>query len=274
MNAANEGLSSISLPILSGADISLPYYGNLLFHLTEEAGRETFKELTERGAAGAAPMAEELQFTQDLILQIAAAQGISDNSIAVEANETIVDRGVQNWKVVLAALRLLDRIEGIGQSSIELFTRDVWYYLSRKGLRLQINALVNEAIPQEAPCVVVSHSLGTIVAYNILMNRPNRSNIKALITIGSPLGIGAIFTRLPSDSPPRKSPDGVAVWFNARDARDVVALYEISSDQFRGAPVVTNYSGVNNTSENKHGIVEYLKDSTIAKAIHSVTNTS
>jgi hypothetical protein len=272
--AAIRGVAAAGLPALPAWDVAFPYYGDLLFKLTEEAGRAAFKALVDRGAEASAPSAEEQQFMQDLVFQMAQAKGISLERIAREANEGVVERNIQNWKAVLAALRLLDRIEGVGQTSIELFTRDVWYYLTRKGLRLQINDVVDKAIPKNETCIVVSHSLGTIVAYNLLMDRSERSNVKALITIGSPLGIEAIYSRLPSDSPPRKAPLGVETWFNARDAQDTVALYEISKDTFRGSPVVQNYSGVDNTSDNQHGIVQYLEDKVIAKTIRDTITSS
>ncbi|MBB5496871.1 endopeptidase [Paraburkholderia sp. MM5384-R2] len=267
--AAVNGFAAAGLPPLAQLDVALPYYGDLLFNLTEEEGREAFRTLVDRGAEASAPSAEEQQFTQDLVFEIAQRKGISLESIALEAKEPIVDRAVQNWKAVLAALRLLDRVPGVGQTSIELFTRDVWYYLTRKGVRLQVNAAVDGAIPRDQPCVIVSHSLGTIVAYNLLINRPQRANVKAFITIGSPLGIKAIYSRLPSDVGPRRAPEGVDLWFNARDPEDAIALYEISPEVYKGAPVVRNYSGAQNTSDNQHGIVEYLGDKVISQTIYT-----
>ncbi len=271
-NAANTALTALKLSSFPAGDVSLPYYGDLLFNLTEEAGRQSFQNLMDRGAEAAAPDAQERQFTQDIVLEMAAKRGISEEAIAKEANLGAVDRGIQNWKVVLAAVRLLNKIGGVGETSIELFTRDVWYYLIRKGLRLQINAIVDAAIPKDQPCMVVSHSLGTIVAYNILMNRPSRQNVKAFITIGSPLGIEAIYSRIPSDTAPRRSPTDIPVWFNARDPQDIVALYEIPANFYQGAPIVANFSGVKNMSENHHGIVEYLADPTLAKALGDAFN--
>ena len=271
LQAAIRGVAAAGLaplPELATASVVLPYYGNLLFKLTDQVGRDAFKTLVDRGADASAPPAEEQEFAQKMIFEMAAAQGISLDAIARESGQTVVERDIQNWKAVLAALRLLDKVPHIGQSSIELFTRDVWYYLTNKGLRLQIDAVVGAAIPGDEPCVVVAHSLGTIVAYNLLMNRASRANVKALITVGSPLGIESIWSRLPSDTPPRKAPEGVGRWFNARDPQDTVALYEIAAGTYRGNPAVTNYSGVANGSDNKHGIVQYLEDKTVARAIH------
>jgi hypothetical protein len=271
-NAALTGFAAARLPALAEFDTVFPYYGDLLFKLTDEATRKASDLVVERGAAASAPSAEEQEFIQAVVLEIAQRKGLSLDTIAAEANEPVTDRGVQNWKVVLAALRLLDRVPGVGQSSIELLTRDVWYYLTRKGLRLQINAIVDTAIPHDEPCVIVSHSLGTIVAYNLLMNRSKRDNIKEWITIGSPLGIKAIYSRLPSDTGPRKAPEGVTRWFNARDSEDTVALYEISPSAYPGSPIVSNDSSIDNKSDNKHGIINYLDAGVIATAIHDAVN--
>ena len=272
LSAANNGLSALSYAPITAANAALPYYGDLLFGLTEESGRAAFKELVDKGAESAAPSAEEQAFMQAIILETAQAKGISTAAVAAEAGEVVVDKDVQNWKVVLAALRLLDRVDGVGQTMIELRTRDVWIYLTRLGVRKQINDLVSAALPETDPCVVVSHSLGTVIAYNVLMGRGSRANVKAFVTIGSPLGINAVYSRLPSDVKPRKAPEGVEAWFNARDPQDTVALYEINPSFFRGLPTVKNYSAVANNSPNRHDIVRYLEDRTIAGTIGAAIN--
>jgi hypothetical protein len=40
--------------------------------------------------------------------------------------------------------------------------------------------VVNEAFARDARSVPISHSLGTIIGYNVLMNRAERSNITTL----------------------------------------------------------------------------------------------
>ena len=269
LQAAIDGVAKAGLPAvpaLSPSDVVLPYYGDDLFKLTNEASRKAFTALLERGAGASAPDAQEQTFTQEIVFEVAASQGITPEQIAEEMNKPVVERDVQNWPAVLAALRLLNRIPRISQSVIELVTRDVWYYLTRNGIRLVIDKKVEQAIPEEEPCVIVAHSLGTLIAYNLLMSR-KRSNIRALLTIGSPLGIESIFNKLPTNNQPRVAPLGVPMWFNARDALDTVALYEINAGNYRGDPVVSNYSGVKNKSDNHHGIVEYLHDGVIAKAL-------
>lgn len=272
--ALHDGFRQISDAIPTNLEIAFPYYGNLLFDLTEQAIQRTYSRtystVMHRGSDAEAPSAEELAFNQEIVREIAHAKGVSDADIATAANTDVdlVERGVLNWPAVLAALRLLDGIPDFTSAWIELLLKDTWYYLTNKGIRLQIHEVVRQPFAAEQPCIVVAHSLGSVVAYNLLMERKARSNIKSFITLGSPLGMAAIYKRLPSDAPPRKAPSGVGSWLNARDAQDTVALHEVPGRFFEGNPVVRNYSQVENRSDNRHGIADYLRDPIVAKAIH------
>lgn len=249
-------------------DVALPFYGDELFKLTNEASKKSFKDLVDRGAAASGPSPQEQKFFQDVVKEMLASKGISAARVAEEVDGGVKERDIQNWKAVLAALRLLERVPGVSEASIERWTRDVWLYLTDKGIRAKVDLIVEADIPKNDPCVVVAHSLGSIVAYSILMGRADRSNVVAFITLGSPLGVPAILDRLPPDGSKRVAPNGAGRWFNARDKDDVVALHEIPTAKYRGKPVVENFSGVNNSSHNQHGIVEYLEDKTVARAIY------
>lgn len=261
------GFEKIGQPYTQPLNIEFPYYGNFLFEETNKAAQKNFQDLLEKGADFSSPNVQEEAFIRELVFEIAAQNGITESEINLEANGDLSEKGIQNWRAVLAALRLLNKIPNIGSAVIEQFTRDVWCYLTNKGVRMAVHDIVNEAFTDDEECIIVGHSLGSVVAYNILMNKQSRNNIKKFITLGSPLGIKAIFERLPTDNPPRKAPSGISTWFNARDKQDVVALYEIPKDKYKGSPIVDNYSGVKNTSENRHGIVEYLSDPNVATEI-------
>lgn len=83
--------------------------------------------------------------------------------------------------------------------------------------------------------VLVGHSLGSVVAYEALC-RLTGHGVRALVTLGSPLGVPFVFERL--TPAPR---DGVAVWpgagvhwTNVYDRHDVVALQEELAQLFGG----------------------------------------
>ncbi|MCW0376274.1 hypothetical protein [Xanthomonas sacchari] len=253
-------------------DVAFPYYGDNLFAQAELASRNSFRALVDKGAPHAGPAsAMEQEFIARLVLDMARERNITDAEIADEAGLPR-EKGLLNWPAVLAALRLLNLLPGLASGSIELFTRDVWCYLTQQGARMNVNDIVDAAIPVADPCLVIAHSLGSVVAYNVLMNRQGSANVIQLVTLGSPLGIPEIYQRLPSDIKPRRSPAGVHAWLNARDRRDVVALYEIDSSHFSGDPEARNYSKVKNGADNHHGIVEYLSDpEVIATIAHALT---
>jgi pimeloyl-ACP methyl ester carboxylesterase len=75
--------------------------------------------------------------------------------------------------------------------------------------------------------VVVAHSLGSVVAYEALCTVPGHL-VRALVTLGSPLGIGnLVFDRLdpaPVDGRGEWPGSEGLVWTNVADGGDVVAL--------------------------------------------------
>ncbi|HKQ40275.1 MAG TPA: endopeptidase, partial [Verrucomicrobiae bacterium] len=160
-------------------------------------------------------------------------------------------------------LRALDRVPGVNSRFIELFTRDVYAYLTRTKIRERIDAIVAAGIGRQ-PCAVLAHSLGTIVAYNVLRSRTGDANCPRLVTVGSPLGIKAIKGKLDQ---PLTHPPCVQHWFNALDSRDVVALYPLDPANFDVHPPIENKTDIQNGTENRHGITGYLADAVVAEKV-------
>jgi alpha-beta hydrolase superfamily lysophospholipase len=165
---------------------------------------------------------------------------------------------------VQAILRALDNTP-LGEASIDRFTRDVYVYLTNKAVRKAIDSIVSEKIPGE-PSVVVGHSLGSLVTYNVLSARGEKAAVHRYITVGSPLGVKAIQRLLVP--PALAMPSGVRQWFNAFDNRDVVALRALDASGFPIDPPITNKGDVNNHTENRHGIDGYLDDPDVARWIY------
>ncbi|MFI0795874.1 hypothetical protein ACH4OY_24790 [Micromonospora rubida] len=103
--------------------------------------------------------------------------------------------------------------------------REVYTYLTRPASRARARDAVIEAVRAHGPRVLVAHSLGSVVAYEALHQRPDLE-VDLLVTLGSPLGLpGAVFEAL--DPPPREKrahrPPGVRRWVNIADPGDLVA---------------------------------------------------
>jgi hypothetical protein len=104
------------------------------------------------------------------------------------------------------------------------------------------------------------------VAYS-LINREGDAlgwAVPLFVTVGSPLAVTAIKKRLA----PIKHPQCVRSWFNARDKKDVVALYPLDKSHFAVRPEIENKNDLENLTGNRHGIVGYLGDLAVARKIY------
>jgi pimeloyl-ACP methyl ester carboxylesterase len=131
-----------------------------------------------------------------------------------------------------AMLRLLTRsrfLVGLSESAFIGDLKQVTRYMAEPDLRAAAQNQVDQAVSNETR-VIVGHSLGSVVAYEALhafARRANWSNVKTLVTLGSPLGIrNLIFERLmPTPvSGQGQWPSGIERWTNVADDGDIVAL--------------------------------------------------
>jgi pimeloyl-ACP methyl ester carboxylesterase len=136
-------------------------------------------------------------------------------------------------------------------------------HFSQPAITRFIDDGIKGAFEPNLDTVVVSHSLGTLVAYHLINGFDPSYRITHLVTLGSPLGIPTIQRMLR----PFTRPPGVGQWFNARDPKDIVALYPLTPPTFNLQDVVDK-SDVANFTPNHHSIPGYLQDPTVACWIH------
>lgn len=261
------GFAAAGLAWPAGVSAAMPYYGDTLARQTAAIDRLAADGLVARGDADRGDD-EYRAFTEEWVGEIAQASGINPLQLQDPAGAP-VPRGIANWKYVNALIRKLNELRPLAEFSIDAFTHDVFVYLRFPQVSVPVDDIVDAAIPRDEPCVVLAHSLGSVVAYKVLRARADRGNVRGWITVGSPLGVRAVVDKLSWNGPAARAPSGIPHWYNARDPLDVVALNEVRSQDFPGTPVVENASHVDNGSSNKHRIFEYLSDARVARAVHS-----
>jgi len=268
LQALDTGLGKSQLALeVPDTRIAFPYYGQTLFDLVGNAA--TVAEVIVRGESGEDKA--EQAFQQALLQEMQHAAGIPDEEIEAVINDEVLQRGVLNWEWVQGILKVFDRrVPGASDASIALFTRDVYHYLKNPVVRRKIDDGVKAAMQPGVPTVVVSHSLGTMVAYNLLRREGKALGwqVPLFVTLGSPLAAQAI----KSSVAPIVHPSCVGRWFNAMDERDVVALYPLTRRHFAVDPEIENKTDVDNHTRNRHGIAGYLDDADVARIIHKALN--
>ncbi|MDR6560181.1 MULTISPECIES: hypothetical protein [unclassified Arcicella] len=251
--------SGLSIPILE-ENIYFPYYGDILDELVFSLN-QPMENIIKKGSD---LDNKDAKFFNDFLLELASNAKITEEDIEKNSSQEIVKKGPLNWNWIQAILRTLDNTGKLGELSIKQFTYDVYLYLTMPNIKNAINTVVKNQISNE-PYVVVGHSLGTIISYNILRDS-TELNVCKYITIGSPLGLKSVKKYLKT---PIKMPDCVKNgWFNAFDDRDVVALNPLDKTYFNIQPQIENKSDVDNQTSNRHGIEGYLNDKTVSKVIY------
>lgn len=263
IDTLNEGLAKSNLVLPANTTIEFPYYGKLLKKLVDEADAAPKSQTATRGGL-MDTSSDEDAFFEAFLGDIAKNAAVTKKEKAEVKELQTQTRGLLNKSVTQDLLSFLDKKNIFGETLLKKFTKDVFLYLTQKDIRNAINAHVVSAFDAE-PCVVVGHSLGSIVSYLVLKNNP-QYQVKKFITVGSPLGLASIRPHLELPlGMPKCVQNG---WFNAYDERDFVALNPLNKKFFNIEPSIENKNDVNNHTDNRHGIVGYLNDAVVAQKIH------
>jgi hypothetical protein len=262
LGALEKGLQKNGLVLTADVEVLLPFYGDRLDAFAKASEVPLTEDLRTKGGEADADF---LAFEAAMAEALRERAGITDQQVNEVYGGNPKPKGPQNWEWVQAIFRALDKhVPGMTGKGLETFTRDVYLYSTRSGVKAEIDGIVAAALTEAEPTVVVGHSLGSVVAYNVLREDPRALQVPCYITVGCPLGVRPIRDQLR----PLKFPKPAKAWYNAYDDRDVVALRPLDRGNFPVTPAVTNYSKVKNDTDNRHGIVGYLDDPTVAQAIH------
>jgi hypothetical protein len=141
-------------------------------------------------------------------------------------------------RVALDALHSSRYFSRVSDRLMVFTLKQVSRYLTEPGLRADIQKRFAAEIGADTR-VVVGHSLGSVIAYEVLCAHPEWQ-VTDLVTLGSPLGMrSVIFDRLePSpDNGVGVWPGAVRRWTNIADRDDIVAVPATLAGRF-GAGVV------------------------------------
>lgn len=261
VDTLQEGFRAAGKPWPLVIDVDFPYYADTLDHLAAEADLPTPADVVTKGPG---QNLQYEQFLQSALGEIQEKSTITDAEVRANLPPGVPqEKGVQNWGWVQAIARAIDnRWTGTATFTIERFLRDVFLYVTYRSVERQINEIVEKTLTQE-PTIVVGHSLGSVVAYKVVMKNRRTLDLRKLITVGSPLGLRAISSKLGVP----KNPVGEEGWYNAYDDRDIVALNPLDDTYFPTEPAILNNNRVRNNTSNRHGIAGYLNDKEIAAQI-------
>lgn len=252
----NGGLTRAGLPTIAPADVCFPFYGDRLAEALRPSrpAPHSLEEIVADPIDAAAPAPYETRrLYEQMIVEAAATAGMPGAQGPARERAADVVHGGLSW---LAAVTDLDRL------GIAAIFADVAAYLGDQGVREAVLDQVLRETPRDGSLVVVSHSLGTVVALDVLTRLGPSVDVGLLVTAGSPLGLDTVYERLLAGGPRR--PGQVAHWFNVWCPTDPVTIGCPLSDDWRGELVETC---VTNPMSRVHDIEEYLAHPEVAREI-------
>jgi hypothetical protein len=124
------------------------------------------------------------------------------------------------------------------------------------------------------PVVVVSHSMGTIIAYDCLVHEPSCPAIQGLMTIGSPLGLDEVQDFFPKWTRENGFPSEKlqGPWINVFDPLDAVACADprLASDYRRDGREAVEDVEESNWGTWRHSISKYLQGRRLREKLASL----
>ena len=229
-NEAEETLSDRWVPALCGgvsnaggklerSEVAMCFYGGLfrpdesVSKSAADLGNAIDDEIEHERLVARLGEAIDDEFEHDLLVALADA---------AEPDSKALERPIN------AMLQQVARTPFFGRCAQEVVVwslKQVRWYLDDYNLTRQLaqRRLMN-AITDDTR-VLVAHSLGTVVAYEVLCAHRDLP-VRTLVTLGSPLGIPVLRPHVqPSIAQsPAPWPSGLAMWFNIADRTDIVAL--------------------------------------------------
>jgi len=200
---------------------------------------ETVKQVAGDLAASVPATPEEIQFLQRLERKMQMAPtppeplDLDDSPAAQEAAQLEIaswlPKPVKEFIIKKAAMEayyfLFDKEY--------VRPKDGKKFKVREELRNRLLASMRTALQQGEKLVLVTHSMGTMVAYDVLRNCPDCPPVDTLFTLGSPLGITEVQEQLLAQGKEQVDfPPALGHWINVYDPLDPICGADPQFDDY------------------------------------------
>lgn len=195
---------------------------------------------------------------------------------------------------LLVSEKFFLKLNVIGDLIIRHFFRDLAVYYGETELEssekpAQVRKLIRDRLKQvlyqyrDYDILLIAHSMGSIIAYDVLTELASEIEIDTLVTIGSPLGLPIIMRRIKAEAAARQQPaDNLPIpdnilsnWYNFSDLDDKVTLTHALAESYtansKGLAItdqIIHNNFIIDNQRNPHKVYGYLRAPEFALSIH------
>jgi hypothetical protein len=271
--------AGLDLPA-AGVGSAMVYWADVFY----DRPVESFASAEALEAAGAEPVSLAWREEESPAERAWTAELAAKLHAALAAQEAATSQGPANGpdEQILLPWFVRERL-------METLLRDLHHYLwnaghsPRPGVRYRVQdelrrrtlETLAQAAGRPGPHVVVGHGMGTVIAYDCLKRVEGCPPVDALVTLGSPLGLGEVQRKL---QPGWSRHDGFpgellrGPWINLYDPLDPVAGFDPHfADDFRrqGRPVIQDVNEPNH-GRWRHSAGKYLAGPQLCAALRTL----
>ena len=281
--ALADGGAGVDLDVY-GITSSVVYWADVMYAEPSDSSEEHESMVFEGVTAGEIPSIDETYIDASSDDARAFLESMID-TYHLDADESIPVPALE--EVDEATAHQLEAVPlpwFVKKPLMKIFLRDVHHYLfnSPNTPRPDNTYQVQDEIRQRfvsavtdvdvRPHIVIAHSMGTVISYDVLKRVGACPSIDALITLGSPLGLSEIQDRLePEYTREDGFPAKVTTWANVADGLDPVCGADPTlANDFRKADqeAVTDVK-VTNDGLFRHPVSKYLRQPALQAAVRS-----
>lgn len=258
---------------ISEDNIIMPYYGDKLardtFQITGKVRHDSFRP-TSPFAVPEEVIADEefLNFSAAAMLEMNEAYKSSKlHSEKSSKGEQFRGKSIHKKSLKFAA-RVVQWLSPLDGKIALRKLAQAHTYLTNVDVQNAVNEILHPHLEGDEEKIVVAHSLGTIVSYDIMLQLHKMDklhNVRQFITLGSPLSLKIVMDKFKDRSEPISA---ITKWINGTDKEDFIALgNDVDGDHYQMP--IENILDIDNGNDDPHSIERYLEHTDISNRIVS-----
>lgn len=158
---------------------------------------------------------------------------------------------------------LLNHFPRLHDTLIKKFLIETYSYLANSTFMQQVHQRIGQQLHGDKPCILMAHSLGSVIAYHYLLLHPEL-NVQRFISMGSPMAFRVIQEHLPQ---PVHRPEAIkGDWINFYCSDDFLTAFPLSEPPFQFQPAIINQE-IRTSIYHPHDIDGYVQHPEVIKAL-------
>ena len=167
---------------------------------------------------------------------------------------------------IKALLQGLDYFPELDRKLMQRFLIEAHLYLSDHNFIQQVHDKIAALIQPKQPTLIIAHSLGSVIAYNLLRQHPEYQ-IHSLISLASPLAFKMIQTKIVH--PIQRPACLLGDWLNFYSVDDFLSASPLNQKPFAFQPAIHNQA-IHTHLANPHQLQDYLQHPLVLNSLKKI----